>query len=202
MKKQMKKWSLIVLCLIATTTATTVTSCKKGKNDPALSLKSRKARLAGDWELTGYSSTETYYDNGNVREEILLEGSTLTKKTYFNDNLVSTETQEFSETLSFTKDGKYTMIHVDETTEGNWAFIGKSKDAGLKNKEAILLSDTRVTYSDGTSQSWKTNSMFADGILTLDRLSNKEMFVKSSTTSTYNDHPDTFEAVFTYSKHK
>ncbi len=200
MKKQMKKWTVILFGLIVVSTATTVTSCKKGKNDPAISLKSRKARLSGDWELTGYSSTEKYYDGGDVREEVHLEGTTLTKKTYLNETLVNTETQEFSEKLSFTKDGKYTMTHINQTTEGNWAFIGKNKDAGLKNKEAVLLSDTKVTYSDGTSQSWETNSMFADGILTLDRLSNKEMFVKSSTTSTFNDKPDTFEAVFSYAK--
>jgi hypothetical protein len=32
-------------------------ACKKGENDPLISLRTRKDRVAGDWRLTGGSAT-------------------------------------------------------------------------------------------------------------------------------------------------
>ena len=47
---------LLILALVAA-----FTSCKKGENDPFLSLKSRKGRLAGDWIVK--SATYTLNDS-------------------------------------------------------------------------------------------------------------------------------------------
>ncbi len=36
--------------------------CKKGENDPFLTLSSRRARLAGDWKMTKLEMTQTSTD--------------------------------------------------------------------------------------------------------------------------------------------
>lgn len=36
----------------------TVQSCKKGEDDPALSLSSRKARFAGEWTIDAWDDAE------------------------------------------------------------------------------------------------------------------------------------------------
>ena len=39
-------------------------SCKKGENDPFMSLSSRKARFAGTWDMTAYE-----YSDGNEESD-------------------------------------------------------------------------------------------------------------------------------------
>lgn len=49
---------------------TTVSSCKKGENDPFLSLRSRKARVTGEWKLTKGTVTETDNSRGTTNSEV------------------------------------------------------------------------------------------------------------------------------------
>lgn len=53
--KQMKKLTQSVLAIIVV--ATSITACKKGDDDPTLSLRSRKGRFAGEWTVTQKEET-------------------------------------------------------------------------------------------------------------------------------------------------
>ncbi|PIP55156.1 MAG: hypothetical protein COX07_01410 [Bacteroidetes bacterium CG23_combo_of_CG06-09_8_20_14_all_32_9] len=63
---------IIKLLLLLVIIIVIIPSCKKGDNDPFLSLRSRKARITGEWKLitgttiyTFNDTTEsvTYYEN-------------------------------------------------------------------------------------------------------------------------------------------
>ncbi|PBQ32188.1 hypothetical protein CNR22_10530 [Sphingobacteriaceae bacterium] len=126
------------------------TNCKKGEDDPLLSLRTRKARVVGEWKIksgtenyntssTGnnasansistsytdarYSSTTTYSDSaGNA----------------FSDNY----TGSVSYTMEFKKNGEFFSEMITDnqsriTQKGTWNFT-----AGIgthKNKEQIVI---------------------------------------------------------------
>lgn len=62
----MKKITLSVLATIVL--AVSITSCKKGKDDPGFTLLSRKARVAGEWKITSFSenSSSTIVPYSNI----------------------------------------------------------------------------------------------------------------------------------------
>jgi hypothetical protein len=53
--KQMKKLTKAVLAILVV--ASSITACKKGEDDPALSLRSRDSRLTGEWTLVSMEKT-------------------------------------------------------------------------------------------------------------------------------------------------
>lgn len=55
----MKKYLSIILLISVVLGTFTLNSCKKGPNDPFLSLRSRKARMVGDWTIQKYSYERT-----------------------------------------------------------------------------------------------------------------------------------------------
>ncbi len=59
MTNKLFKFGLILLMFAAV-----FTGCKKGEEDPSISLLSRSARLTGDWNLTTGDWTSTNYDAG------------------------------------------------------------------------------------------------------------------------------------------
>lgn len=103
----MKKNTIILLAALMLI-STTAISCKKGKDDPGISLRSRKARMAGEWKIS------TYTINGK--------------------NAIG---QGESYELVFDKDGSGELTANDngdiEITKISWGFLGSSKDS--KNKE-------------------------------------------------------------------
>ena len=132
-----------------------LSSCKKGENDPTLSLRSRKARLTGEWTVTSINGLNSQiYSNpdnpNNMISEYIYNGSTQTNTTKDgNGTVLGTSTSdEFTLTFSFKKDGTFTITQketansIEMTSSGNWIFLNKNKNSKLKNKEAILLSMT------------------------------------------------------------
>lgn len=103
----MKKNTIILLAALMLI-STTAISCKKGKDDPGISLRSRKARMAGEWKITAYT------ENGQ--------------------NAIG---QGESYEMVFDKDGSGELIANDngniDITKVTWGFLGSSKDS--KNKE-------------------------------------------------------------------
>lgn len=187
---------IYIVCLGA---ILTTLGCKKGEDDPFLSLRSRKARVAGEWKVTqrsintnqtqgGLSSTSTTTYDGTTETTQAESGG-------FNISYTTAVTYD----ITFEKDGTYKMVVVTtedgetqtETAEGNWAFIGKSKDAGLKNKEAISLSQTKYTDSDGYTENYAGTFMNYDNWI-ITQLKNKEIVISidessGSTGSGFND---------------
>ncbi len=149
----------------------TLQGCKKGEEDPGLSLRSRKARLTGEWTVTSYAAKE--FEDGALYYSQTLEGASLKD---IDGDLVA-----FSQDFTFEKDGTYSSTQIEDgvttTYKGNWAFLGKSKSAELKKKEAILLDETSSTNPTYSS----THSNFADGYAMayeIVKLSNKEIIMK------------------------
>jgi hypothetical protein len=138
-----------------------VPSCKKGANDPALSLKSRKSRLAGEYTVTKHEKT-TYstwssnpttvnytYDGGEVATETTTSGGTSTTVTTPVSLFEFTFDKKGTWEMRYNYETKYSytsgISDFVETTNhttvnsGTWAFIGKTKD-NYKNKERVQLS--------------------------------------------------------------
>lgn len=165
----------ISFALIALAGLTTITGCKKGENDPFLSLKSRKARITGEWKLSEGSITESYSNLSG-------SGTFLTTYTGSTANYDGT-TVGYTEKITIEKDGTFEVVIVEDgetnTIKGNWFFSGKSKDADLKKKEAIIFSETQYISSGGTST---YSGLYADQTLLLDQLKNKELIFKGSFT--------------------
>jgi hypothetical protein len=133
--------------LLAVCAITTMLSCKKGEDDPLFSLRSRKARVTGDWKMTSGSSTSA----SDPSKVTTYNGTTATE---------GKDTYPFTFKISFKKDGSFSYEVLTDnyhmSCKGTWDFttgIGE-----YKNKEQLFLtitsrSDTyeSITYS-GTGE--------------------------------------------------
>lgn len=134
-------------------------ACKKGENDPFLSLKSRDARLKGTWvlkestyeeidnnELTNYKYTETF--NGSVMT---------VSETGFSNYSIS-----YSSEILINKDGSFKKTVVADgdsyVNDGSWWWLTDNKKK------------TRVAFDDDVDS------------FEIDRLTNKEMVLKYNST--------------------
>jgi hypothetical protein len=157
-------------------------SCKKGANDPFLSLKSRAARIAGDWKITkatytqisGTSTTTQNFDNGTVTE---ISGGSSSSGTYTWEYSIDKKgTYKFTRTITA---GGFTDIYAEE---GKWVFANKNKNEDLKNKEMVCFQSTRRTYTSGSTTNIYTEEGNEFDWLLLDKLSSKEILATYSNT--------------------
>jgi len=189
MKKQILKLSMAVAII-----ALVFSGCKKGENDPFISLKSRTSRLTNTWELsamdyttTSVNSTYTFSYKYSYSSGIQTVTSTTTVG---GSSSTTTSTSTLTKKITFEKDGTYKVEINDDgdlsTIEGNWAWLGKSKPAELADKEAVMLSSTKeVDGSDTDNYSGKSNDF--DDMLVFDKLSSKELVVLYDYTNTDSD---------------
>lgn len=166
-----KKLIYFAFAVIAIVGVSTVTSCKKGENDPSLSLRSRKARITGEWKLA-----EGTYTNLNSSGGI----STSSTTTYTGSTCSSNgNTYAYSETLTIDKDGTYEIAVVEDTDvytiSGVWFFAGKVKDLDLKKKEAVVF-NTQQYIEPGFSETY--SGLYGGEVLIIDQLKNKEIIFK------------------------
>ena len=155
-------------------------ACKKGANDPALSLKSRKGRLAGEYNITKWENNSTSVNGNNTATySATFDGSTLIEKQTSGGTTITTTTPVSVATYTFMKDGTWSREWTDITTtetdygafvdtdvtnsntkeSGTWAFIGKTKGQS-KNKERIQLSilkEETTTKTETTSKDLQGN---------------------------------------------
>lgn len=163
--------------------------CKKGANDPFLSLSSRKARVAGDWKVSAGSGSST---NSSGTTTWTYDGATMT-----TTSGSSSSTSSVTMTHSFTKDGTFESVTVYSgtgysntvTDKGTWNFTGKIGED--KNKDHIVMKTTSsvdVTVI-GSSSTTTTDTYTGDdaptSIMYIDQLKGKEMIFtyKGSSTS-------------------
>lgn len=169
---------------------TAVSSCKKGENDPFLSLRSRKARVTGEWKLTKGTITETDNSGGATNTDV----TTYTETTSSSGGV----TTQYTETLTIEKDNTFEVVIVENgltsTIRGNWYFSGKVKDEDLKKKEAIVFSETQYINPGGSTQ---YTGLYADQILLMDQLKNKELIFKGDVK--YSDS-DGYAASYSYDR--
>ena len=156
-------------------------SCKKGENDPFLSLSSRKARLTGEWKLSSENSTRTNTNSTGTSTTVRTFDGTTSSYSYTSASGI-TSTSTMNEDITFEKDGTFTFVRTETqdgetytmTGTGNWAFIGKSKTAELKNKEAISLSFTKFTDSDGYFEEYAGTHLNYSSLI-IEQLKSKEI---------------------------
>lgn len=147
-------------------------SCKKGENDPFLSLRSRKARVVGEWtvskgegtdvntsttQFAGTTTTTTTnnwtYDGASLSE---VKTTVVTTTSPASSNS-STTTDLTAETMthSFEKDGAWKSVQVvtysngdtrTVTSTGRWNFTGGVGE--VKNKEQIVVVTEKMEVSD------------------------------------------------------
>lgn len=145
----MKKLSFLFLFVLI------FSACKKGENDPFLSLKSRDARLKGTWVLK--ESTHTEQDNNNLSSSTYSEsynGSLMT----VSETGFPTVSVSYSSEITINKDGSYkkTMVVDGDTynNEGSWWWLTDNK-----KKTRLSMDDDYNSYE-------------------IDRLTNKELVLK------------------------
>lgn len=139
-----------------------ITSCKKGENDPFLSLKSRNARLVGDWkvaESTITSNSTDSYDGGSYTQ------NTTTVGTETINDLTYTETE--TETEIYTTTGG-SPITTKTTTSGTGTITSKityEKDGVFKMEETKTVNYTSsVEGQPGTSEWTRTTTSVNNGV--------------------------------------
>lgn len=180
----------ITFAAMAIVGVTAVSSCKKGENDPFLSLRSRKARVTGEWKLTKGTITETDNSGGTTNTDV----TTYTETTSSSGGV----TTQYTETLTIEKDNTFEVVIVENgltsTIRGNWYFSGKVKDEDLKKKEAIVFSETQYINPGGSTQ---YTGLYADQILLMDQLKNKELIFKGDVK--YSDS-DGYAASYSYDR--
>jgi hypothetical protein len=154
MKKSVK--ILLTVCTMAS-----MLSCRKGEDDPLLSLRSRKARVAGEWKMT--SGEKTYLDNNS--DKVVYNGTTATSGNFSYDYTLK---------MTFKKDGSFSMEELDgkslTSASGTWDFT--SGIGELKNKEQIVMYISSMTLDN---QTYQLTGKAATQIYNLKELRNKKM---------------------------
>lgn len=197
MKNIIKSLALAAVVLVS---GASFTACKKGENDPALSLSSRKGRFVGEWKVTAGVTKNT-------------SGAGTTTATYTETGVTYTTgggsaTSTWSQTLTVEKDGTLTMVKNETpqggnttttTTKGRWMFAGKNKDAELKNKEAVIIAMTEQTTTSGGASATTTVTNPDNGMIwAIDQLKGDEMIVKYVTSTTSSGSTTTSDVSWTF----
>lgn len=129
----MKKLILSTTILAAIASSMTFTSCKKGENDPAISFKSRKSRVTGEWAVSSMESTasDTYASGGVTitdRYVTNFDGTTFTYTETEADGDVSETKANVTEwSFIFEKDGTYSSMQNITITEYSYTPSGGPK---------------------------------------------------------------------------
>ena len=127
----MKKQPIIILSILFLLLFS-INSCKKGENDPFVSLSSRNARLIGTWELQ-QSDVLGHYE-GEFYEEpyysLQTFDGTILSTTESNDD--TTYTYSYSQEIIFNEDGIFnistTKDNQTNTMSDSWWWIDSDKN--------------------------------------------------------------------------
>ena len=212
----MKKTISLSLAFILTVSL--FVSCKKGENDPSISLLSRKARLTGVWDLTSADYQEKNIDDGDTD---------ITSFSYDGTNMTETtdgegETYIYSEKLTIEKDGNFTLVvsklkrYFDsddftwkdgvrvETITGVWYFLEGNEQLDVKDKERVEFLQESYKRVDPNGDTYeyefggKSNTVA--NIILLDRLSKNEIVTMFDFTQTWEGNTFEKSGTMTYEK--
>ena len=196
----------ILTLLLITLIAFGINGCKKGEDDPFLSLRTRTARLTGKWSVSKMLKEDiSTYDGSTVSIVDEFDGETQVTTVTNSNGQVTTTTSQYTVNYEFRKDGTFTSVYSTNnnapdiiTTEGYWTFLKKNKDSKLKSKEAIMLTETkRSSQNNGsvTIESWIPSEIFM-----IHQLKNKEIVLGSDYNSTSENVTGTIIQRITLSK--
>lgn len=184
------------ILLMVFITSINLSSCKKGDDDPAISFRSRKERLVGEWQLK--SGNITYSDTSGT---IAI--------TYTQNSISSIYVHYlYSEKWDIKESGLFEMnsnIQGNKTTlNGYWCFGKRVNGLDLKNKEYVIfhvISEKYVDYTGNTMQYNYTGNNRPIYYFIIKELRNKKMVVDAdgTYTSTAGDYTKAF-GTYTYMK--
>lgn len=197
----MKK--IVKLALIAAVAIPSVTfvGCKKGENDPAISLRSRKGRVAGEWTV---ASGEGKTTSGSSTTTWKIDGTTYS---YTSGSTTLTSTYEGKYT--FEKDGTWTSTTTQsgdgwsEKTDasGTWNFTGGVGETKNKSQIVMMTLSETTTSTFGSTTDTETDTWTGldapTSIYDIDQLKNKEMIWKMNGSSTYGSSTSSSEGTWT-----
>lgn len=166
--------------------------CKKGQNDPGISLHSRDARLTAKWKLTKIESTDVNGTSATISTTTIItyDGTTFSKGVTTPPLATVTSTGTGTYEMTIDKRGKISFNETytpsggtaDITSgEGNWEWLSDSK-----NRDNILL--------DGSG------NLFNGGLYAVDRLASKELVLTYTGKSVDNGVTDTMTDKYTFTK--
>ncbi|MEY5035195.1 MAG: hypothetical protein RLZZ110_212 [Bacteroidota bacterium] len=168
--------SILVFCMLIPFNA-----CKKGDDDPFISLRSRNQRLIGKWKIIESHRTKERIEVYNYG----LSGDTFTDKSNFKDNKGTFAQLFYHEWISHSYEGEAiiefksdgTLLYKeryivstygeDLTTDGNWTWRQTAK-----SKYSLEITDI---------PGLGFGEIFEGGILNLQRLSHGEITLESTT---------------------
>jgi hypothetical protein len=193
----MKKVTFICIILGVIMVLPFFSGCKKGEQDPFLSLRSRDGRLIKEWKLTKMEGTRLYHqlvpkDSTNTTN-YSFDGTTRTKtvtSSGTSNATVTTMTGAYDMTIN--EDGSIAINEVMTTSgtssvtttltsQGTWVWV-----TGNKKKDHLQL-------SLGGSF-----TLFNGGLVYVSRLSSNEMVLKTSTSSSYATSLYSYSTEFDY----
>jgi hypothetical protein len=184
-KQQTMKKQFLFAVLGLMVTATVLDSYKKGENDPFMSLRSRKSRMAGEWTITKGEGTSTT-SSPATSTTWTLDGTALTTTATVGSTTYPPVSSTLTTTFTIEKDGTYKMTstetagsNTDVTTEsGIWNFTGKVGE--YKNKDHVVFSPLVSTSQSGSGPVNTTTYTGDDSpsyLFYIDQLKNKEMIL-------------------------
>ena len=153
-------------------------SCKKGEDDPFLSLRTRTNRLAGDWELTGLNITYNEISSSYNHTSYTTFSNGLFISTEDYGTYTETDTMKINYNFKIEKSGFFTQTYSSDSDsgyrEGNWMWLNKNKELDLKNKEAFIISVTKE-ISDNYTDNYSGKYIIPDNIYVLKKLTYEEI---------------------------
>jgi hypothetical protein len=160
----MKKILLAVIVLLS---IIVIPSCKKGEDDPFISLRSRDARITAKWKLVNYEKTSS---SSTGSTSSFLNGSILTETTFIPSYGSFTDSDTYSKEWEINSDGTFTSTTFRDssisTSKSTWYWLNTTDD-----KTSIIIEE--------------------EGIYTIDRLTSKELIVRSESSSTNTNNSQT-----------
>jgi hypothetical protein len=120
-----------------------LSSCKKGADDPKISLRSRKARLAGEWRMKQGNAAITYDETGSTpyAQGFVFDGSSCKASQTYAGSSPAVYSFAYILNLNIKKDGSFVLTenYGGKTLKANgtWDFL---KGVGeMKSKEEVIF---------------------------------------------------------------
>ncbi len=144
----MKRIRIYILLFLA---VSTMNSCRKGEEDPFFSIKTRKARLAGEWQISDASWTEgdsvAIYNGADLT--ILLDGIEYGPiQAEYNYNFTRQGEYVINRSVTYPDNwkGNISIGFTEEYEEtGKWQFTGGAGET--KEKSQLLLLPNKIQTS-------------------------------------------------------
>jgi hypothetical protein len=177
-------------------------SCKKGEGDPALSLRSRKARMAGEWKTISGKGSDV---SGNTTSSWTYDGATYTSTS-------GSQSSSYGLTQEFTidKDGTFsstevqtivvgpTTITTTYASKGVWNFTSGVGEQKNKSQMVMMTDSQTTTTGSSSSTNTYTGSDRPTTLLDIYQLKNKEIIMKYKGSNTSTSGTNTSEGEYTW----